>query len=638
MSDVAMTIGLAVEAGEAVAATCRNEFTRLAHAVFGLTVTDAQTGQGQAQVSLASDRVHNGPGIHDAFAIDLKDGRLSIHANTDVALLIGVYRFFQEMGCRWTRPGRAHELLAALNPSAFASRSLHLEQTASQVHRGVCIEGADSIENILDFIDWMPKVGFNAFFVQFENPYSFLKRWYDHEFNPYAAKEPFSTDIAQRMSDQVDEAMAARGLVHHRVGHGWTGEVLGYSSKFGWERGITLPEDRKPLVAEVNGKRELIDGAPILTSLDFANPEVIPAMVEHVVDYARRRPDVDYLHVWLSDADNNICECAECSKELVSDQYVRFLNLLDERLTEERLDTRICFLLYHELLFAPEHERIAHPERFTMMFAPITRTFEKSYADVDYDHGVPEPEPYVRNHYTMPNSLEENLAYLFAWRKVLDCDSFVYDYPLGRAHYGDLGYMKIARTISRDVKYLGHLGLGGYMSCQELRVGAPTFFPDYVMGRTLWDDTLDYEDLKREYFEALYGPDWQQAAQWLERLSELSSCDYFNAIGSRQDPVMADRYAQAVKEADGFLDVIEAHIASCEGPVKREWVLLSHHRTYVLHLAGALRALAAGDGDEADYLWHGFLDFIRRNEQLNQPNLDVYRVIEVAKNYAGFKL
>lgn len=106
MSDVAMTIGLAVEAGEAVAATCRNEFTRLAHACSGLTVTDAQTGQGQAQVSLASDRVHNGPGIHDAFAIDLKDGRLSIHANTDVALLIGVYRFFQEMGCRWTRPGR----------------------------------------------------------------------------------------------------------------------------------------------------------------------------------------------------------------------------------------------------------------------------------------------------------------------------------------------------------------------------------------------------------------------------------------------------------------------------------------------------------------------------------------------------
>ena len=32
-----------------------------------------------------------------------------------------------------------------------------------------------------------------------------------------------------------------------------------------------------------------------------------------------------------------------------------------------------------------------------MMFAPITRTFEKSYADVDYDQGIPTPNQYIRN-------------------------------------------------------------------------------------------------------------------------------------------------------------------------------------------------------------------------------------------------
>ena len=50
------------------------------------------------------------------------------------------------------------------------------------------------------------------------------------------------------------------------------GEVLGYSSKYGWESGLTLPEEKKPLVAELNGKRELFDTAPILTSLDFCKP------------------------------------------------------------------------------------------------------------------------------------------------------------------------------------------------------------------------------------------------------------------------------------------------------------------------------------------------------------------------------
>ncbi len=68
---------------------------------------------------------------------------------------------------------------------------------------------------------------------------------------------------------------------------------------------------------------------------------------------------------------------------MVSDQYIRILNQLDRALTSEGLDTKICFLLYHELLWAPQKEKLDNPERFTMMFAPITRTFEMSYADVE---------------------------------------------------------------------------------------------------------------------------------------------------------------------------------------------------------------------------------------------------------------
>ncbi|MEY8542619.1 hypothetical protein [Dubosiella newyorkensis] len=138
-----------------------------------------------------------------------------------------------------------------------------------------------------DFIDWLPKIGMNSFFIQFENPYSFFKRWYEHEFNPYAKNEPFSTEKAQEMSDRIDEEMKRRGIVHHHVGHGWTGEVLGYSSKYGWEKGLTLPQEKEPYVALRDGKRELFDGAPILTSLCFSNPEVQKIMVEKIVDYAR---------------------------------------------------------------------------------------------------------------------------------------------------------------------------------------------------------------------------------------------------------------------------------------------------------------------------------------------------------------
>ena len=54
-----------------------------------------------------------------------------------------------------------------------------------------------------------------------------------------------------------------------------------------------------------------------------------------------------------------------------------------------------------------------------MMFAPITRTFEMSYEDVNYETDVPEPKAYVRNKIVLPNSLEENLSYLLHGRRCL---------------------------------------------------------------------------------------------------------------------------------------------------------------------------------------------------------------------------
>lgn len=574
----------------------------------------------------------------DSIVISLTNGKGRITANSEVGLLIALYRLFKEVGVRYLRPGRDQEVLPVVDSEVFATMKIAIRETASFKHRGVCIEGADSFENVRNFIDWLPKIGMNSFFIQFENPYSFFKRWYEHEFNPYLEKEPFSNEIAEAMSDKIDHEIEIRGLQQHRVGHGWTGEVLGYSSKFGWESGLTLPEEKKPLVAELNGKRELYDTAPILTSLDFANPEVGKKMVASIVAYAKERQDVDYLHVWLSDARNNICECPECQKDLPSDQYVRILNQLDEALIEAGLNTKICFLLYHELLFAPKKETIHNPERFTMMFAPITRTFEKSYADVDYENGIPEPKPYIRNQIVLPNSLEENLSYLFSWQNQFKGDSFVYDYPLGRAHYGDLGYMKISRVISRDIKYLDKLHLQGYISCQELRAGFPHNFPNYVMGEMLWNKEADYEVVLTDYFSHMYGEDWQQVIEYLEQLSQYSSCDYFNAIGPRVAPELSLRYQTATYLAQGSLSLIEKNAQEKTGIVKTQWLQLGYHREYTEKLSKALALLSEGHYQPAQSAWRDFLDFIRRNEENFQPNLDVYRIIEVAKNYAGFTL
>ncbi len=81
------------------------------------------------------------------------------------------------------------------------------------------------------------------------------------------------------------------------------------------------------------------------------------------------------LHVWLSDGWNNRCECDGCAVKRPSDWYVDLLNELDEQLDAAGIDTKIVFLAYADLLWAPEKSRLRNAERFILMFAPLTRTW-----------------------------------------------------------------------------------------------------------------------------------------------------------------------------------------------------------------------------------------------------------------------
>ena len=85
------------------------------------------------------------------------------------------------------------------------------------------------------------------------------------------------------------------------------------------------------------------------------------AFADLVVKYAKSNPAVDYLHVWLADEYNNVCECEGCRQTTPSDQYVSLLNEIDRRLTAEKLPTRIVFLLYQELLWPPSRRGLRIP-------------------------------------------------------------------------------------------------------------------------------------------------------------------------------------------------------------------------------------------------------------------------------------
>lgn len=582
----------------------------------------AEPGEASIALAVRPDRAGSQA---DAFSIALGPDGGELSGNSPRAVLLGVYHCLHCLGCRFPAPMKGCEAVPPISRRALKLRYTH---RASFYHRGVCIEGADSRENVLEFIEWLPKLGYNTFFLQFKSPYAFLKRWYHHERNPLRSPEAYTPEDAERDMAVLEAEVKKRGLFLHKVGHGWTGAALGYES-VSWDADpVPLAEDKRPLAAQVGGVRELHQGVPANTNLCFSNEMAVDAFAAQVVEYAREHPDTDCLHVWLADEYNNVCECPSCQKTTLSDQYVELLNEIDRRLTVEGLQTRIVFLLYQELLWPPVRARLDHPERFVLMFAPISRTFETSY---QVGEELPPIPAYVRNQVTLPTDLRENLTFLRGWQRIFQGDSFVYDYPLGRAHYGDLGYVHIAQVISADIKKLRLLGLDGYISCQELRAGLPNFLPNYVMGYTLWDETADADKLVSEYFQAAYGPDWGKVRDYLSQLSQLSSCDYLNGKGERTDPEMARRMAELQQVCRDFTPVLQKNKGGL-------WPALGYHQSYALALARALELLAQGNRRESGAAWQFLRDLICENELKFQPFLDVYRVLEVTEKYTGFSV
>jgi len=574
-------------------------------------------------------------GPNDCFEIRVTEKGGSVTGKNERSVLLGVYDYLHSLGCRFLLPGKQgaaggrHEILPRV---PFKALAMCYKKEADLYYRGVCIEGADSLENILDFIDWLPKLGFNSFFSQFKSPYAFLSRYYHHENNPLQKPETYTEEDARAVLRRIEAEMGKRGLMLHEVGHGWTGEALGFAAD-GWNpEQDELKEELRPRAAMLGGRRGLLRGVPTNTNLCYANEEAVDALVERVVSYAEENPGADYLHVWLADAYNNVCECPECVKTTVSDQYVRILNRIDERLTEENCGTRIVFLLYQELLWPPVRERLNKPERFVMMFAPISRTFEKSYELGGPADSIPE---YRRNRIVLPTSLEENLAFLRGWQKQFSGDSFVYDYPLGRAHYGDLGYVHIAGVIHDDIGKLKEMGLNGYISCQELRAAFPNALPNYMMGYSLWDNSLTADEITEEYFRAAYGEEWEEVLAYLSGLSGLSSCDYVNGKGPRLNPEMALRFKKIQGLCEGIAELTACHTDADGQGSSLFWELLEYHRQYVLMFSEALLQLATGENGQAIAAWKRMKDFICRKEPRFQPYLDVYRVLEVSSKYTG---
>jgi hypothetical protein len=560
---------------------------------FGLDVSDAEE-----------------PELDDILYIDTDEQGGIIAGDNPRSVLLSVYEYLRQNGCRWLFPGVDGEFIPMQDIKAVKYRF-----KPSCRYRGQCNEGNEYQSDMFDAIEFTPKVGMNVFMLEFFIPMGYYKQYYNHVHNEMnRPPEPVTPQTVLQWKRQCESEIAKRGLMFHDIGHGWTAQPFGIdtSMRAGTPETIaannaTLTDEQRSCLALVDGKRELFRGVPNWTQFCMSNDKARRTVAKFVAEYAENHTNSDYIHVWLGDLVNNHCECEGCQKKTPSDWYVILLNEIDEELTKKNLNTRIVYIAYTETMWAPEVEKLKNPKRFALLFAPISRKYSRSLSVT----GNPVVAPkYVRNQNELPRDFEVLFKQFKEWTEGWNGANLCYEYHFWKNQIWDVGGTSLGKIINRDVKFYKENNINGVIQDGSQRSYFPTGLVFYTYARTLFNTELSFEEISEEYFSCAFGEDWKKFYDYLDKLGSAFGHEYLSGERFRgtarsewYDPERAD----SIKTVYGILEegkkLIEEHYNS-DFRIRTVSVrLLEFHALYAKYMADFFYEKCLGNDDKAEEVY-----------------------------------
>ncbi|MBR3978118.1 MAG: DUF4838 domain-containing protein [Oscillospiraceae bacterium] len=516
------------------------------------------------------------------------------------SVLFAVYRYLRENGCRWLYPGIDGDYVPMQDIVPVSYHKL-----ADHRIRGFCDEGYTSQTTMLEAIDYYAKLEMNTLNLEFFIPMNYYTRYYSHYHNEEnRMPEPVDEKQVLQWRRQCEVELAKRGFRVTGIGHGWTSRAFGFKENPDLDPSAEIqneadfPQETIDMLALVKGKRKFFTGRPPYTQLCLSKPIVRTRIADAFVDYAKNHQNYKRIAFSFSDGSRNYCECEECVKMRPSDWRNMILNEIDEKLTEAGLDTQIGFSMYVDTLFAPQHIKLNNPDRFVMSYCPITRDYTTSITE---DTVVPEPLPYIVNGWKTPTT-EEGYALLKEWQKVFKGDIFCYDYHFWRNQYMDPGGYALAKRIYEDVRSLKIMGLCGMVEDGSQRSYFPNGFPVYIYAETLMNRDADFEAVRADYFEHIYGQDWQKVDTLLRDASNAFDFAYMEGVRSIDedvslyyDPKRVARLNAAHDVASRLRFLFKTHHVMPNRPQTVSWRLINRYTEWLDWLADIVKQKAVGN-------------------------------------------
>ena len=558
--------------------------------------------------------------VDDAYVIDVHNNKGFIAASNPRSVLFGVYRLLEEWGMTWARPGVNGDHY----PENPFSTDVYIREKAWKRHRTMCIEGAISFENVLDMVEWLPKVGMNGYFIQFEDSLAFFQRWYKHLSNPYKEGKALTQEEITDFMKVLVKEIKKRGLMLHRKGHGWHNLAFGISEDPAFQpKPEEIPQEYLDLCAMVNGKRQLTDNNPFLTQLCYSNPKVIEKIADAVTDYAIKNPETDYIHFWLSDNLNNSCECEECVKRACSDNYLNIVNAITDRFVEKGIKSKVVPIIYLESICAPLETKLRNPQCVLLGYAPITRTFANTFPET---FRLKEAPRYPLNGFKKPLDIDENLSHLYAWQQLFDCEYVDFDYHLMWDFMLDAGGEGMAKVLYTDISHFDGLGLDGYISCQLQRNAFPTSIGMTAMAKLLWNKDADFETIRTKLYNGAFGRGTVEPLK--EYFALLSEKFDLGILKGEKECTDVAAFKQGIIDAlaamDEFQKVIDTNLIKYDPCEHDSWTFLNHHKVIYSLFGKAIVARIDGDEELCKKLLEKAFDHAFKNEDVLKSVLDCY--------------
>jgi len=561
--------------------------------------------------------------LDDIIYVETQEEGGIIAGDNPRSVLIAVYEFFKQNGCRWLMPGVDGEYIP-MKPI----ESVSYRHVPSCRYRGPCIEGGTSQQVLIEAIDLLPKLGMNMFMSQFFVPTAFYNRYYNHDYNTAVKPESITKDQMLQWKVQLETELSKRGIQFHDVGHGWTSAPFGIDISTAWDPVAEpyIPEETHKYIAMLNGERGLFKNRAINTQFCMSNTEARAMVSEAIAEYASVHTNVDFLHVWLADSSRNHCECDECAEKTVSDWYVMLLNDIDRCLAERDLNTRIVFIVYTDTTWAPVCERINNPDRFTLMLAPISRSYTSSLSGSQEVKTV----PFVRNQSKLPKDLNVYMAYFDEWRKGWSGDNICFEYHFWRHQLNDLSGQVLAKRIFEDIEAYRSRNVHGLIACGSQRSFFPNGFAYYVFARKQYDVSLTFEELFEDYYSHIYGDDWRMFAEYLTELGDAFGFAYMEGEESEDasvSPFFSPKRAKLLESVPSIVEkgkaIVEDHYNSSDRVKTVSARLLEFHCEYALLLAEAMKLKAVGRDDEAlEYALTTLASYVSEQEKSFEKYFD----------------